>query len=97
MRALAAALVAAFFMFGSAQADDVEEIRIQCVTRSGLVEILKGQGYRRLGFGFDDRNAFIELFVRDRDRRWGLVVTGLDGISCPVEAGHDWQPDERRI
>ena len=92
-------LVAAFFMFGSlwAAGGRAHAAEIVCSMHEVFVEVLRSQGYRRIGFGLDDSGELMEIFVKDADRRWRVIVTGRGGVSCGVARGRDWQDSKRRL
>ncbi len=84
--AAAAAMLAAFFLPGSAQAPPF------CTATEAMLEALAGRyGERPAGVGVTPGGALLQLLIRPDFRSWTVLLTRPDGVSCLLAAGRDWQ------
>lgn len=82
------ALVAAFFV--SATAADAQAMK--CGTRAQLHSALEeGFGEKRKWAGTSGQGRVMELFVSPDEQAWTLILSGPDGVSCPVGSGGAWR------
>ena len=84
--AAVAAMLAAFFLPGPAQAPPV------CgATEALLATLAERYGERPAGLGVTTVGQLLQLLVRPDQRSWTVLLTRPDGVSCLLAAGHDWQ------
>lgn len=82
----AAAMLAAFFLPGVAQAMPF------CRPTGEVLEVLvERYGERPAGVGVTLDGALLQLLVRPDLRSWTVLLTRADGVSCMLAAGVDWQ------
>ena len=83
-----AAVVAAFFV--AATATDAQAMK--CGTRGEVHTALEeGFGEERRWAGTSGQGQMMELFVSPDGRAWTLILSGPDGVSCPVGSGGAWR------
>ena len=86
MRALTrAALVAAFFVSASAQAEP------QCNTRDSVLKQLADKyGEAPVALGVTHNGGLLEVIATPGGKTWSIIITSPQGISCLVAAGEGW-------
>ncbi|MFQ5773482.1 MAG: hypothetical protein ACE5GS_03080 [Kiloniellaceae bacterium] len=68
-----------------------------CTTHSAMAEQLKSKyAENRIAVALTSKGSLVEVFSSADGATWTVVVTLIDGRSCILIAGEDWQ-DARRV
>lgn len=63
-----------------------------CGQRDQIIARLQASfGEERRAMGLAGHNRIIEVFASDETGSWTITITGLDGITCLVAAGQNYE------
>jgi hypothetical protein len=66
-----------------------------CGNRAVIVAKLEDQlGETRMDGAAASPSAFYEFYASETTRTWTILLSGINGASCVVATGRDWQPRE---
>lgn len=64
----------------------------QCAPRETVVQRLaEAYGETRQSMGLGANNAVVEVFASATSGSWTITVTGANGITCLIAAGHAFE------
>ena len=69
-----------------------------CKERSAVERILNEEWFEgRRGIGLTDGGKVLEFYTSRVNKTWTIVFTDVDGTSCLIASGQNWEYDSRSL